>query len=321
MKSILLTISILISIHAVGVVGKIKGDISPIFDLSPSGDKIVIAIMEGGTSQLYEYSLQSKSLSQLTQNKNEYYTRPVYSPKGDKIIFLSKSLQNQQSDLCLLDIESKSVTKLTKGETYITEATFGPGGDTIIYCGAGYLGSYSPVARKAPHDLDLFSIKTDGTGFKKLTNLSAYELSSLSLSLTGDTVLCKLTEKEYEGIYLLSLTDTTVRQKIEAKNNPRPQIGNAFYSNPMFAPDFRSLSFTAPYQLYTMDFANKECQEVWSTFGKDKQAMAIFARFFKTGDKLIFSILNIENRQYASNAQLLIVDLQTKQTTEIVIEQ
>lgn len=320
MKLILTTLTILFSIQAIGQGGKIKGDISPIFDLSPNGEKIVIAISEGESSALYEYSLKDKSTRQLTDNKKEYYSRPVYSPEGGKIIFLLKSLQSQQSEICLLDIASKTISKVTKGETYVTEAVFEPTGDRIIYCGAGFLGSYSPIARKAPHNFDIYSVKADGTELRKHTNLGAYELSSISLSLTGDSVLCKLTKKELDGIYLISLTDTTVIQKIEATNNPRPEIGNSFYNSPMFAPDFKSISFTAPYQLYTLNLRNKECQEVWSTFGKDDQAMVIFSRFFKTRDKLIFSILRIEDRQYTRNAELLTVDLMTMKTTEIKIK-
>ena len=313
LKFIITSLVLLLSLHSFGQ----TGDLSPIFDLSPDGEKIVVAVSEGEFSQLYQYAFKDHSITPLTNNKKEYHSRPVYSPSGNKVLFLSKSSTNQQSDLYLLDIASKTVTKLTKGETYVTEAVFSPKGDKIIYCGAGYLGSYSPIARKAPHDLDLFSIQSDGKGFKKLTDLSAYSLSSLSLSQSGDTVMCSLTEKELDGIYLLSLSDTTVRQKIEAVNNPRPQIGNFFYSNPMYAPNFKSLSFIAPYQLYTLGLHTKECQEVWSTFGKEEQAMPIFSRFFKSGDQLIFSILKIENRQYARSAELLIVDLKTKKTTKV----
>jgi TolB protein len=256
----------------------------------------------------------------LTDAKNEYHSRPVYSPKGDKIIFLSKSLQNQQSDICLLDIESKMITKITKGETYVTEAAFSPIGDKIIYCGAGYLGNYSPVARKAPHDLDLFSINTDGTGFKKLTNLSAYELSSISLSRTGDSVLCELTEKQFEGIYLMSLTDTTIIMKIEADHNPRPQIGNAFYGNPVFSKDYKNISFMAPYQLYTLNLADKKYELIWDNTKDEIMAMPIHSRFLDSDKKIIFSILKIEHRQYTTNAEIIIVDLKTKKTETLEIK-
>lgn len=299
---------------------KIKGDISPIFDVSPDGKNIAISISNEGTSFIYLYSLEDKTLLQLTDNKGEYHSRPVYSPKGDKIMFLSKSLEKQESDIYLIDLISKEISKVSNGGTYITEALFNPTGDKILFCGAEYLGSYSPIARKAPHDLDIFSINIDGTEKKKLTNFSAYALSSISISQTGDSVLCKLTEKGFDGIYLMSLSDTSLIQKIEAVNNPRPQIGNSFYSNPVYSKDFKSISFTAPYQLYTLNLESKECEEAWSTFGKDNQAMAIFSRFFNSNDKLIFSILRIENRQYSRNAELIILDLNTKKTTEIKIK-
>lgn len=299
---------------------ELNGFISPIFDISPNEKNIVIAKSKEESSHLFQYSLIDKTLTRLTNKEGEYYSRPVYSHKGDKILFLSKNLKNEKSDLCLLDIESKEITKLTNGTTYVTEAVFHPSENKIIYCGAEFLGSYSPVARKAPHDLYLYSISLDSYDNEKLTKLGAYELSSISLSQTGDSVLCKLTEKDYDGIYLMSLIDTSIIQKIEAINNPRPQIGNSFYSNPNYSENFKNISFTAPYQLYTLDLDSKECEEVWSTFGKDSQAMVIFSKFYNSNEKLIFSILKIENRQYGRNAFIKIVDLKTKEITNIEIK-
>jgi len=317
---ILLTLTLMTSLTCFGQEIKLKGNLSPIFDLSQDNKNIVLAVSDGQISNLYQYTIEEKKLTQLTDSKDAYYSRPVYSPQGDQILFLSKSLSSQTSDICLLDLESKQITKVTDGKTYVTEATFHPTKNEIIFCGAEFLGNYSPVARKAPHDLDVFSIDTDGKGLKRITNLSAYELSSITLSQSGDTVLCKLTEKGFDGIYLMSLKDSTIINKIEATNNPRPGIGTSFYSNPVFSKDSKKISFTAPYQIYLMDLENKKCEELWSTFGKDEQAMVIFSRFANTNQKVIFSILEIKDRQYSSNAKIITIDLVTKKTTTLELK-
>ncbi len=298
---------------------KISGYVSPIFDISPDGQKIVISKSKEGTSHLFEFSLKDKTLSKLTTNEGEYYSRPVYSKKGDKILFLKKDLEKQKSNICIFDVQSKVISIITNDSIYVTEAVFHPSENKIIYCGAEFIGSYSPVARKAPHDLDLYSVLIDGKNNRKLTNLSAYELSSISLSQTGDSVLCKLTEKKYGGIFVLSLADTSIINKIEAINNPRPQIGNSFYSNPNYSNDFKSIAFTAPYQLYTLDLETNTCREVWSTFRKDTQAMVIHSKFFESNEKILFSTIKIENRQYSKNADLMIIDLNTNEIKEIDI--
>lgn len=319
MKSAIIIAFLFFSIQAISLAGGIKGDISPFFALSPDGNRMAITVSQGETSHVYEYNFIDKTLIQLTETKNQYHTNPVYSSKGDTILFLSKTSNNTKSDIHLIDLKTRTISKITNGETYITEAIFNSTGNKIIYCGAGYFGNYSPMSRPAPHDLDLYSININGTEKNKITKLTAYDLSSISLSQTGDSILCRITEKEYEGIYLISITDTTFKQKITAKNNPRPEIGDSFYNDPLFAPDYKSISFTAPYQLYIMDLQNYECREVWSTFGKDQQAMVIYNQFYKAGDKMMFSVLKIENRQYASSADLMMVDLKTNEVINIKI--
>lgn len=294
-----------------------KGNLSPIFDVSPDNKNLVLSISDGPNSNLYLYSLVDNKLTPLTNDKG-YYSRPVFSPQDDKILFLSKNLEAETSDLCSFDLNSKKITKLTAGKTYVTEAAYMPNGTEIIYCGAGTITNYSPLARKAPHDIDLYSIGVNGGALKKLTNFSAYEFSAITPNRKGDTLLCKLIIKGAEGIYLVSLSDT-VKIKIEAVNNPRPQIGESFYGTPAYAKNNTQITFIAPYQLYIMNLTDKKCAEVWSTFGKDEQAMPIFSKFDKTDQKVFFSVLPIVNRQYSRNAQLYSYDLTTKKVTPISI--
>ena len=318
LNTILITLSLVVSIQLYGQKGNITpGNLSPIFDISPDNKSVALAITNGPISNLYIFSLTEDKLTQLTDDKS-YYSRPVFSPHADKILFLSKNLETETSDLCSIDLSTRKITKLTDGKTYVTEGTFTPSGNEIIYCGAGTITNYSPLARKAPHDIDLYSIKVDGGSSKKLTSFSAYEFSNLNLNQKGDSLLCKLIIKGVQGIYLVSLSDT-IKTKIEAVNNPRPQIGESFYGSPAYAKDNKQISFTAPYQLYTLNMTDKKCVEVWSTFGKDDQAMPIFSRFDGTNQKLFFSVLAIVNRQYSRSAQIYSYDLATKKTTQIFI--
>lgn len=318
LNKFLLSITLFISATSFGQKSNVAtGNLSPIFDISPDNKSIAIAISDGETSNLYIFSLDENKLTQLTNDK-AYYSRPVYSPKGDRIIFLSKNLEAETSDLCSIDINTKQITKLTKGKTYVTEAAFMPNGNEIIYCGAGTITNYSPLARKAPHDIDLYSIGLDGGNNKRLTDFSAYEFSSITPNQKGDSLLCKLIIKGVEGIYLVSFSDTS-KTKIEATNNPRPEIGESFYGTPAYSKDNKQISFTAPYQLYLLNLTDKKCEEIWSTFGKDEQAMPIFSKFDGTNQKVLFSVLAIVNRQYSRSAQIYWYDLTTKKMTQIFI--
>lgn len=313
LHKLLLTFGLFTSTFAFGQ----KGNLSPIFDISPDNKNLAIAITDGQISNLYIFSLADNKLVPLTNDKG-YYSRPVFSPQGDKIIFLSKNLEAETSDLCSFDMSSRKITKLTEGRIYVTEAAYMANGNEIIYCGAGAITNYSPLARKAPHDIDLYSIGVNGGTPKKLTNFGAYEFSSISPNRKGDTVLCKLIVKGVQGIYLVSLSDTG-KTKIEAVNNPRPQIGESFYGTPAYGNSNSQISFIAPYQLYIMNLADRKCEEIWSTFGKDEQAMPIFSKFEGTDQKIFFSVLPIVNRQYSRSAQLYSYDLPTKKLSPVSI--
>ena len=313
-KKILVAITLCISTVSFGQnTEQVSGELSPIFDISPDNKTLVLSVSNGENSTLYLYSFTDNSLTQLT-DKRGYYSRPVFSPKGDKVIFLSKGLSSQTSDLCSINLDSKQIQKLTDGKVYVTEATFSTNGEKIFYCGAGTITNYSPIARKAPHDLDLYSIERDGNNTKKLTDFHAYEFTGIEPNQKGDTILCKFSS----GIYLLSLADT-VKTKVEAVNNPRPQIGESFYGTPTFSKDNKQISFTAPYQLYTMNLADKKCEEIWSSFGKEEQAMPIFSKFDPANKTIVFAVLAIVNRQYNRNAKIFSYDIATKKLTQIAI--
>ncbi len=295
---------------------KVSGELSPIFDISPDNKSLVISVSNGENAALYIYSFDDNKFDRLTDTKG-YYSRPVFSPKGDKVIFLSKGISSETSDLFSVNLANNEVKKLTDGKIYVTEAAFEPNGK-ILYTGAGTITNYSPLARKAPHDIDLYSIEQDGANSKKLTDFHAYQFTSIEPNRKGDSILCKLIVKGTEGIYLLSLADT-VKTKLEAVNNPRPQIGESFYGTPAFSKDNKQISFTAPYQLYTMTLADRKCEEVWSSFGKEEQAMPIFSRFDPTNKKILFAVLAIVNRQYDRNAKIFSYDMATKTLTQLAI--
>ena len=68
-----------------------------------------------------------------------------------------------------------------------------------------------------------------------------------------------------------------------------------------------------------MNLTDKKCEEIWSSFGKEEQAMPIFSRFDGTNKKVIFSVLAIINRKYSQTAQFYSFDRTTKKTTQIPI--
>jgi len=322
MNKIIFTTAILFYSFSSVLGQKVNGKISPIFDVSANEKSLAISISSEQGSFIYQYSMENKKLKQLTKKKNSYHSRPMYSPDGKKIVFLSKQIEREESQISILDLPTNRIKLLNTGEAYVTEAIFHPDGKKIIFCGASFIGNYSPMARKDPHDIDIYSINVDGTDLKKITDFGAYELSSLSLNESGEKIIFESTIKDkLEGIYLMSLTDTSQIVKIEAQNNPRPEIGGMFYGTPYFSRDNNHISFIAPYQVYTLNLKNKTCKLAWDNTKDKIMAMAIHSRFLQSDKKVIISTLQIVNRKYSSDAQLMIVDLSTKKVEILRINQ
>lgn len=68
-----------------------------------------------------------------------------------------------------------------------------------------------------------------------------------------------------------------------------------------------------------MNLADKKCEEIWSSFGKDEQAMPIFSKFHPNNKRILFAVLAIVNRQYNRNAKIFSCDIATKKLTQVLI--
>jgi TolB protein len=300
---------------------KIDGDVSPIFDISPDEKSLVVSISKGQESFLYLYSFDKQELEQLTNKKGAYHSRPMFSTDGNKVVFLNKELDKQKSQVTILDMKTRDIKEIETSVSFVTEAVFHPNDNQILFCASSFIGNYSPMARKAPHDIDMYSINIDGTNESKITDYSAYALSSISIDNKGEQIAFKVIKKDkLEGIYIMSLSDTSKIQKIEANNNPRPQIGNDFYGTPYFSKNNSTISFIAPYQVYTLNLSSKECKIVWDNTKDDVLMMAIHSRFMNSDKKIIISGLKIINRQYTSNATIMIVNLENGKTEELKLK-
>ena len=107
----------------------------------------------------------------------------------------------------LYDRQTKTVTQLTTGQQAITQALFSADGKRIIYCAAGFYGSYSSIGPKAEHELDIFSVSLDGSARAQHTRLKAYFMGDLRLFKAPAIYLVNVNDprQNLSGTYVLSL--------------------------------------------------------------------------------------------------------------------
>jgi TolB protein len=137
------------------LVGKFPGmSFAPRF--SPDGNKAILSIAKGGTTEIYEIGLENQKLHKLTNNSGSINTSPSYSPDGNKIVFNSD--RGGAPQLYVMNKDGSEVKRISFGEGTYSTPVWSPRGDFIAFTkskgGQFYIGV----------------MRTDGTGERLLTS-------------------------------------------------------------------------------------------------------------------------------------------------------
>jgi TolB protein len=113
---------------------------------SNDGNKVVMSIARGGSTQLYVMDLRSRAMHQLTNTPGIINTSPSYSPDGGKIVFNSDRGGSQQ--LYVMDAGGGNVQRISFGEGRYGTPVWSPRGDLIAFTkmsgGQFYIGVMRP---------------------------------------------------------------------------------------------------------------------------------------------------------------------------------
>jgi len=109
---------------------------------SYDGNRVVMSIARGGSTQIYSMDLRGRGLHQLTNTPGIINTSPSYSPDGSKIVFNSDRGGSQQ--LYVMDASGGNVNRISFGEGKYATPVWSPRGDLIaftkIHGGQFYIG-------------------------------------------------------------------------------------------------------------------------------------------------------------------------------------
>jgi Tol biopolymer transport system component len=227
----------------------------PEFDISKDNRKIVCSFYEDNKAGIYEIDITSKNRRRLSPSSRMSLIKPIYSPDNDKVACISEPLIDEiKSKICLIDISSKEIDELTADTLLILECVFSPNGEQIYFSGSKYYGNYSPIAHKAPHEIDIYSVDIKSKRTKQITNFNSYNLHSISINNAGDSLLFHLDSKTKQGLFLMNIHDKGLKQ-IFAKNDLRAEkkLSPYEYYLPVLSKDNLRIAFSEPYELYIMD--------------------------------------------------------------------
>lgn len=98
---------------------------------SNDGNKAVMSIAKGGSTQLFSLDLRSRQMHQLTNTSGGINTSPSYSPDGSKIVFNSDRGGSQQ--LYVMNADGSGVTRISFGQGLYGTPVWSPRGDLVAF--------------------------------------------------------------------------------------------------------------------------------------------------------------------------------------------
>jgi Tol biopolymer transport system component len=227
----------------------------PEFDISNDNRSILCSFYENDKAGIYQIGITENKKQRVTPESEYSFIKPVLSPDNKQIACIAESLTDQvKGKLCLVDIATHRLTELTSDSTLILEYTFDPSGKSIYFTAAGHFGNYSPVARKAPHEINIFNVDITTKKITQITDYDAYDLHGLSITNNGDSLLFRLIDRDKTGLFWMDIKNKNLT-KLSASNDLRAEkkLTPYEYYTPVLSRDNSKITFSEPYELYIMD--------------------------------------------------------------------
>lgn len=254
------------------------------FDISPDDKQIIFSYVKDSSSAIYTMNLDGSNLKRIVGSKDYFLENPRYSKDGKQFIYLSFKKGALNSSINRYDLNGGYDEKLTVDNQIITEAIYSRDGESIYFIKANEYAAYSPLARKAPHDMDIYSVSLKDKEIQRLSTLKSYRMMCIS-DFDDNCILMRNEIGKNDGMGFLSKKDGTVFERIVPANNPGKQA--EIYGDPTYSERFKILVFTAPYEIFSMNLKDKVAQSVFlNKGGADIAHIGIFNH----EKKILFSL-------------------------------
>ncbi|KIO79008.1 hypothetical protein TH53_00115 [Pedobacter lusitanus] len=227
-KIYLLSIAIITVTCSNPEISKMKDGLES-FDVSPDGKSLIFTWNIGGKSCLFHSDIDGKNPKLLiNSDKHISVYRPRFSPDGRKIVFVGGIPDTFNGAIWIANISGDSLKQITDTSGIKTEAVFSNNGESIYFAQANEYASYSPLANRAAHDFDIYSVALNGGEVSKISDLKAYSLANIS-DVDSNRLILDMKGTE-SGVFFYE-KGKSVLNKVSFKNDSLSYSKG--YSNPI----------------------------------------------------------------------------------------
>jgi Tol biopolymer transport system component len=226
-------------------------DVSP----SPDGTKIAYVVPDGAWSEIYVANIDGSNITRITNNE-WIDDQPVWSPDGSKIAFRSDR-GGITLDIWTMNANGSNPVNLTPDAVPATSVegrpTWSPDGSRIAF--TSDLDAY-PRTR-------IWSVRTDGTDRRVITNSAASEDDQAAWSPDGQTIAFQRTGAATFGdLFLVNAGGGNERKLMPFADLPGPQFA------PAWSPDGKLIAFASKHETYGSGSGVYQIYTVWSDGSK-----------------------------------------------------
>jgi|LSQX01.2.fsa_nt_gb hypothetical protein len=271
--------------------GLLSGNPSPIV-VTISADTVVTAtfrtvskIAYSNTQRIFLMDSDGAYVTELTNGTND--SDPTWSPDGLRLAYVS--YHDGNAEICVIDLEDRSIRRLTSNNVTDTSPSWSPDGTAIAF------------ASDLAGSRELYVMDGNGDDLKRLTYLAS-NVEGPSWSPDGRRMAFSSSRDGKNELYVIDANGENL-QKLGG-------IGNSS-SSPVWSPDGQTIAFVGsdPYRnIYTMDVETGDIRKI--SQGRSYSEESWSPSWSPDGTGLLFS------SQYPSRG-IFIKDLQSGSLTKI----
>lgn len=246
--------------------------------VSPNGEFIAFEYEKSTNFAIYTANIDGSNPKKLLdESKTSGLAYLRFTPDNSKLLVTGFDWKNQQPTngnlklINLTDSTNKNIP-LPPG-VFVLDAVFSNDGKIIYFLGSTRYGSYSAVYPPGFHDVDIYSMDTDGSNVKNLTNKKYYGLSNLNLSKDG-----KYLSMHVEGVadteYIYPIDNPEKTQTLYFNSIATGNLDRQLLSigDTLITPDYTTLLYVSnqessqkgqyTYDLYKYDVNSKKTVKI-----------------------------------------------------------